>query len=138
MHTQTLHGHCNVRHNRRGIFSAFRLRRRKWWRTRRQAHIARRLGLTSGQQDKLDALLSAFTESRERARANVADLFPQFDELLLHTDSSNEALATLLRGGLKTLDGEVEVIAAKASEFLASLDEAQRETIRDALRRRLG
>jgi len=137
MHTQTLHGHCNVRHNRRGIFSALRLRRRKWWRTRRQAHIARRLALTDGQQDKLDALLSAFTESRERARANVADLFPQFDELL-HTDSSNEALAKLLRGGLKTLDGEVEVIAAKASEFLASLDAAQRETIHEALHRRLG
>jgi len=138
MHTQTLHGHCNVRHNRRGIFSALRFRRREWWRTRRQAHIARRLALTYGQQDKLDALLSAFSESRERARENVADLFPQFDELLAQTNSSNEALATLLRGGLKTLDGEVEVLAAKASEFLTSLDEAQRETIRDALRRRLG
>lgn len=138
MHTQTLHGHCSVRHQGRGIFSTLRMRRRKWWRTRRQAQLAQRLALTYGQQDKLDALLSAFTESRARARANVADLFPQFDELLLQPDSSDKALATLLRGGLNTLDGEVEVIAAKASEFLASLDAAQRETIRDALRRRLG
>ncbi|MDH3712400.1 MAG: hypothetical protein OET44_00970 [Gammaproteobacteria bacterium] len=91
--------------------------------------------MTNNQQDRLDALLSAFGESR--ARAKVAEVFRQLDELLQQSDSSSEALATILRGGLKKLDTEIEGVAARASEFLESLDNVQRDTLRDALRQRL-
>jgi len=135
MHTQTSYKHCGVGRGRRELFSAFRLQRRTWRQKRRRARIARRLALTNNQQDRLDALLSAFGESR--ARAKVAEVFRQLDELLQQSDSSSEALATILRGGLKKLDTEIEGVAARASEFLESLDNVQRDTLRDALRQRL-
>ena len=136
MHTQTLHGHC-TRTNRRGFFSALRLGRRKWWRNRRRTYVARRLALTEQQREQLDVLLSAFSQSRERTRENLAELFPQLDELLEQNTSRQAALAMILRGGLTSLNAEVDAIVVPASEFIDSLDAAQRESVREALRRRL-
>jgi hypothetical protein len=93
--------------------------------------------LTKSQKDRLDALLKALQESRERVRGSVGDLLPQLHELLQHSDASSEALATVLRGGLKTVDTEVDAVAARASEFLRSLDGAQRDRLGDMLRLRL-
>jgi hypothetical protein len=94
--------------------------------------------MTGSQQDRLDALLKALGQSRERARADVAELFPQLNELLQQSEFSSNALATVLRSGLKSLDAEVEAIAVPASEFFSSLDATQRETVRGMLRRRVG
>ncbi|MDH3451857.1 MAG: hypothetical protein OEN20_05505 [Gammaproteobacteria bacterium] len=111
MHRQILHGQCSVRHEQRGFFSALRPKRRKWWRNRHQAYVIRRRALTDSQQDKLAAQSSPLHGSRDRTRSNVAELLPQLDELLLPGDASSEAVAAILRGGLKTLEREFDAVA---------------------------
>ena len=97
-------------------------------------HINQRLGLSPAQREKLYSALRVLGESRDRARARLDEVVPQLDELLRRDDASDASLAGLLRGGLATLEREIDGVAGAAGTFLDSLDPEQREKLRTALR----
>ena len=125
----------------RGLFNRIRLRKRQRRLSRVQRGLdtfARRLHLNVTQQDGLGALFSDFETLVKTSRQGKRSGFTQFSAATQTEFFDVELAQNAVHDNLATVRNQMNVTLAHFGEWFATLDQAQRETFRCLVQKRLG